>query len=540
MYKKKQPKLDDFFKLPNPGLWAYFKHTVDGNREEYRTPIFKGKRTSDVVQAWDKVFQKLGVKDKLPGFYDFEMEMKGNVGPLSVQKPLSERIADCEQYYTDIEAPSVPVSQEAIDATVDFFGKAKGIRMRSRENTVKKMRLSTNSGPWLFIKRRLALPDTLAAKIEVDRETHVVYAISHGKRYTLGAVLGWRGQEHGPKWDDVKQRVVFMMSFLLNVLELQFYQPAIEAIQKHRLIPAYVSMELVDEEITKLFDTKSPEDLVICTDFKRFDQHFNNDCQEAAHKIEARLASISPEMESWFRDIFPAKFYVPLICSENLMFEGPHGMGSGSGGTNFDECMTHKSFQFEACLEHNTRLNPHSMAYGDDGVLTAPGLTVDDVIQTYTKHGQVMNPDKQYASTHDCVYLRRYHTTDYRVNGIMVGLYSTFRALGRLLEQERFYDPEVWGPKMVALRCLSILENCNQLPEYIYNPFIEFVLTGDKFKLGATIPGFLSGIANEAKMALELAPDFMGYTKTIQNASQALAGIENWRIVKWLRKKFNV
>lgn len=34
----------------------------------------------------------------------------------------------------------------------------------------------------------------------------------------------------------------------------------------------------------------------------------------------------------------------------------------------------------------------------------------------------------------------------------MIGVYSTFRALGRLLGQERYYDPRKWGPELVTLR----------------------------------------------------------------------------------------
>lgn len=127
-------------------------------------------------------------------------------------------------------------------------------------------------------------------------------------------------------------------------------------------------------------------------------------------------------------------------------------MGSGSGGTNGDESIAHKALQHEAADNQGSKLNPHSQAYGDDGCLTYPGITLEAVIETYRKHGLEMNPEKQLVSTEEAIVLRRWHSIHYRKSGVMVGVYSTFRALGRLMGQERFYDPKKWSSEMVTLR----------------------------------------------------------------------------------------
>lgn len=199
-----------------------------------------------------------------------------------------------------------------------------------------------------------------------------------------------------------------MMPFFVNLLELQVYQPAIEQAQRKRLIPAYVSMDYVDQEVTALFDSKGVDDVVICTDFSKFDQHFNPDMATAAKRILSEMLTTRDAATiDWLENVYPLKYTIPLICSQDLMYTGIHGMGSGSGGTNFDECLAHKALQFEAAILAKQPLNPHSMAYGDDGILTYPGITVEHVIQTYSRHGQEMNADKQYVSKHDCVVLRR-------------------------------------------------------------------------------------------------------------------------------------
>jgi len=526
--QKEKPSIEAYFKMPNPGLRAYFKHNVDGQPDDYRPPFWNKMDRSKVLGIWQRKLDAMRIESKFPDLYKFEMDMKDKVGPMSIQLPLQDRIEDIENYFTMVKLDSEPLSDASIAATIKYFSSAGGIRLRSLTKTMEKMKKSTNSGSCYFTKRRNVVDATL------DSYIRGMTGIYPDGDYSMCAVLGWRGQEGGIEDDDVKQRVVWMMPFLLNLYELQFYQPAIEAMQKNSKIPAYVSMDAVDQEVTALFDTKGNNDLVICTDFSKFDQHFNVDMQNAAYRVIEKLMSPSSESQIWLKDIFDLKYHLPIICSEDVMFTGSHGMGSGSGGTNFDECMAHKCLQFESALDNNAKLNPHSMAYGDDGILTYPGITVDSVVQTYTRHGQEMNATKQYASKHDCVVLRRWHGTDYRVNGTMVGVYSTFRALGRLLAQERFYDPEKWSKELVTLRALSILENCKWSP--YFHEFIEFVITGDKYRLGLNIPDFFSSLERRAKEAEREFTDFLGYTKSLQDNDPS-SGINNWEVVKYLKSR---
>lgn len=502
------PNLGDYFVLPNPSLLGYLGRTVKGNSEDYRPPLFFGRSREDVLSQWQNFIDSTALKHKYPELYDFELDMKSKVGPLSIQQPFKDRIESIENYYTLINTQSKPLLHDAIEATKHYFSPAKGIRIRSTSETINNMRLSTNSGNPYFTKRK-----------------NVIHKGQGG--YPFTAVLGWRGQEGGIDSDDVKQRVIWMYPFLLNVQELRFYQPAVEAMQLHNLIPAYVSMNAVDDAVTKLFQTKGSGDLIICTDFTKFDQHFNKDMQDAAFIIENSLCA--SELD---RTLFDQKFNIPLLCTSNVMYVGSHGMGSGSGGTNFDECMSHKALQFEAALSAGSSLNKYSMAYGDDGILTYPGITVSHVIDTYTSHGQEMNETKQYVSDHDCVVLRRWHSIDYVINGTLVGVYSTFRALGRLLGQERFYDPKIWNAKMVILRTLSIVENCKFHP--YFHEFIDFVMKGDKYKLGLSIPGFYDNLDHLVSEAQSYYDDFLGYTKTQQMQK---TGINEWEVVKYVKSK---
>nr|AVA30701.1 RNA-dependent RNA polymerase [Picobirnavirus sp.] len=522
----------DCFKLPNQGLRTYFGNVEKGQPKVFDTPFAKGETTSELLRAWDQTL--VSISDKWPTLYEFEVDLAKKVGPMSIMLPLKERMKDIDSYYEGILLPSEPISDSAIAAVVHEWSSLRGLQVRNQLKTVQLMKKSTNSGSPYFTKRRNVVDETYPVLLEERGGHWFQFLTPKLQQWGCTAVLGWRGQEGGPSKEDVKQRVVWMFPFAVNIRELQVYQPLIEAAQKFNLVPAWVSMDAVDDRITKLFDTKAENDLVVCTDFSKFDQHFNRSLQDAAYQCLSAFFTPNSISAEWLKSVFPIKYEIPLAYDYGKLRFGRHGMGSGSGGTNADETLAHRALQYEAAIHANARLNPNSQCLGDDGILSYPGITVEDVVKSYTAHGLEMNDSKQYASTHDCTYLRRWHHKDYRMSNICVGVYSTNRALGRLRYLERYYDPEVWGPKMVALRQLSIIENVKYHP--LRDQFAEFCMKRDKYRLGIDIPGFLDNIADEASKAIELMPDFMGYTKTLQADAKGI-GIENWWIVRYLKSR---
>lgn len=528
MLRSKEIKWDNYFSIPNPGLTSYFGRVRAGNDEEYRTTFYKGKSLKSILQNWKPSVDTL--KGKWPSLVEFENDLAKKVGPLSIQKPLNERMDDIDSYYDSILLESEPITQSARAAVLREWAGVSRLVPRGTQKTIDKMKLSTNSGNPFFTKRRAVWEKTLPADLEI-KQPEVVQKLAYNAWYSC-AVLGWRGQEGGPTDDDVKQRVVWMFPLAVNIRELTVYQPLIEMAQSHDLVPAWVSMEAVDHRITKLFDTKARRDLIVCTDFTKFDQHFNSDMQDCAKYILSGILNSSQESRLWLDEVFPIKYMIPLAYDYGKIRRGPHGMGSGSGGTNADETLVHRALQYEAAQTKGKMLNPNSMCLGDDGILSFPGITAKDVTLSYSRHGQEMNLDKQYESAQDCTYLRRWHHCAYREDGVCVGVYSTYRALGRLCEQERFYDPEIWGPKMVALRQLSILENCKYHP--LRDEFLAYCMKGDKFRLGLDIPGFLDNIERYGREANEVMPDFLGYVRSQQKASDA--GIGSWWVVNKLKQ----
>lgn len=514
-----------------PSVKAYFGNVQKGQPEIYDTPFAKGESTEHLLGEWMTVLESN--LEQWPTLLEFEKDLAEKVGPMSIMLPLKERMKDIDHYYDDIHLSSEPISPRAIAAVKAEWRLDNRIQVREMSRTVKLMKKSTNSGLPYFTKRRNVTD--LTVPCDAKPYKNVVLQTLQGKKWKAAAVLGWRGQEGGDSKEDVKQRVIWMFPYAINIRELQVYQPLIETAQKFNYVPAWVSMDEVDREVTKLFDTKSSNDLIVCTDFSKFDQHFNMDMQDAARQLIASLLRPNQSSSDWLEKIFPIKYIIPLMYGVGGVRVGRHGMASGSGGTNADETLVHRALQYEAAQRSGARLNPHSQCLGDDGILSYPGITVNDVVDSYSSHGQEMNLDKQYASTQDCIYLRRWHHKDYRMDGVCVGVYSTCRALGRLRYLERFMNPEMWGPKAVALRQLSILENVCYHP--LREQFVDYCMKRDKYRLGIDIPGFLDNIEDEAKKTIDYMPDFLGYTKTLQAGADPTGGISSWWIVKYLKSK---
>lgn len=504
--------LKNYFKMPNYGLKSYFGRVRAGNEVEYRTTFYKGKSLTSILDDWAS--QCESISRTYPNLWEYECDMRDKVGPLSIMKPLRDRMGDVVSYFEDSHLPQVSFDSSTINLVLTEFSSLRGLKVRSHSDTLLNMKLSTNSGNPFFTKRRLVANKVLDATLTPDG----VQVYSDGSHYKSCAILGWRGQEGGLEFDDVKQRVVWMFPFLVNLYELSLYQPLIELCQRNNLVPAWISMDAVDRRVTQLFDSIEKGDVIMCTDFTKFDQHFGSSMQDCAKRILSGLVDSNHSASKyWLDSVFPQKYIMPLMYDLGSVIEGHHGMGSGSGGTNADETLAHRALQHEAAQSENQRLNLNSMCLGDDGILSFPKMDPEKVISCYTQHGLVMNPSKQSIDPNNCVYLRRWHSRTFRYHGICVGVYSTFRALGRLCEQERFYNPNQWGPEMVALRQLSILENCKWHP--LKEEFVKFCMKGDSYRLGLDIPGFLENVQRIALEAETAYTDFIGYTKSQQLTS---------------------
>lgn len=526
---------DYFNKLGFEKFKAHIDRERAGSKKDLRTTFYNdhGDNEGDtpreiILDSWGEILENSDeVSTKL---MEFEHDMRNKVGPYSIVRPLGERMKDVESYFGNQNGE--PIKAAAIELTRSFLRKMSGLSMINQNQVITTMDLSKSAGAPTMLKKK----DVVGLTIPVDINNGNL--IMPEGRFKICSVLGHRSQEGGISVDDVKNRIIFMFEFGANVLEQQTYRPLINSLKRHKYVPAYVNNDYVDYVVTKLFDTKISKQCIVSTDFEKFDQHFNKSLQICAQKLLFSMFQKTDGYIKWIRDVFPLKYSVPVAFNYDgdkiLLGCGDHGMSSGSGGTNADETLAHMCLQRESALEAGTELNPYSMCLGDDGILSYPNIDIDKVVRSYSKHGLVMNTTKQGIDTDSCVYLRRFYETKYRVSGILHGIYSTYRAIGRLMATERSIP---WTKELVALRQLSIIENVKWHP--LREQFVQWCMKGDRYRLGLDIPGFLENLSEKVQEATRYIPDFIGYNKSIQYENDPSYGINKWWVVKYLKSIAN-
>lgn len=477
-----------YYAWPNEKLQAYLTSQVHGNDEIIQSPFAEHESPEEMTMSWNRVLENLA--SEWPSLYEYEMEQLAKVGPQSGQIPLSERLPDINEYYTAGNVKGEPLAAEALDASMTFWRSVVGVRRRSRDNTIAAMKKSTNSGSPFFTVKRNVVAEEYNATYVVRGDQWLTTYPNKGT-YRACATLGWKGDMGGPTLDDVKQRVLWMFPFNVNVAELSYYQPLIKQMQVSGVMPPWLGTEAVNNAMTQLIRTKGERTPMICTDFKAFDQHFNHAMQECALTLLERLFTRDSSEE--LHEVLGYKYKIPLCIKDSTFLFGHHGMSSGSGGTNGDESLAHKALQFEAAIRNKSVLNRHSMCLGDDGILSYPGIHVDAVVESYTRHGLAMQASKQHVSTEDAIFLRLWYHRDYTVDDRNVGVYPTMRALGKLRFPRR--STKSWTRKTLAMRALSIIENCRYHP--YFEDFVTFCVTRDKYRLGLDIPMFMEHLDEE-------------------------------------------
>ena len=491
------------YKLPHPELKSYFGRQVTGSDELITTPF------ADSTDFWPDFEEWMStVRTRLtdmPWLLKFENDMAAKVGPLSIMKPLVERLPKIEEYYTLSSAAANTVDEEAVQALISRWGGGHTLRMQTTDEAIHEMKKSTNSGSPYFTKRNVVLEgDNLGV---VSRRGDHWFTRTPDGEFELMATLGWRGQEGGPSVEDVKQRVLWMFPMDLNIQEARLYNVLVHNGQHMQLVPTWRGPDDVDARMTRLFESKADEDYVVATDFTGFDQHFGTACEDCAGRVYDGLFGTAADYQQWRSEIYPAKWRIPMCYGWGKGYVGYHGMSSGSGGTNADETTVHSCFQLEAAIKSGKVLNANSMCLGDDGVLSYPGINVDFVMQCYESHGQEMNLGKQEVSRDGTTFLRRVYHKSYRLDGINRGVYATSRALGKLRFMERWHKD--WGAEPVIVRALSIIENCRFHP--LREEFLDFCLKRDAYRLGLDIPGFLTPEGFSARVKKAAAKGQLGY-----------------------------
>lgn len=434
-------------------LSQYLSGVVTGNDSIYYTPLGKDNDPEVILKEWDSIFEsnKRKINQNL---HNLEALNRSKFGPRSISKPWSERESSLLSYF---EKDKCRYSAEELVSNSPYVS---NLRPISIENAVKYLRNSTSSGLPYLIKKGL-VKDRVVSKFKQLLDQR------------LPCILFTRTQESG------KTRDVWGYPIADTLNEMTVYQPLLGFQKKLDWRAALRSPNDVDIQLTDMLKhAVSKGYYLVSIDFEGYDKSVLLIAQRASFSYISKLFQKSAHQ---LIDNLFERFNTIGIVTPSGIKEGAHGVPSGSTFTNEVDSIA----QFLMALKSRVIIKGKFQIQGDDGCYVIKTLSdVNKLFKSFELGGLKVNRDKSYVSKDHIVYLQCLYDIHYERNGLIGGIYPTYRALNRLIYQERYSDFEdfqIKGQDYYSIRALSILENCKYHP--LFKEIVLFVKKYDKYSL---------------------------------------------------------
>lgn len=470
-----------------------------GNDNVLITPIAKVKSPEFILSEWSKVFN--GNRDRMNDILiEIEESQQSKTGPRSKSLPWSERWEQTVKYFED-----TTVDYSALDAFPDAPRDKGCLRPLSIAQAIKFLKNGTNSGLPHYT-RKGKVKDRLVSKFE--------YYLSRKDP----CVLFTRTQEM------LKTRDVWGYPMADTLNEMMFYKPVLDYQKKLHWRAALKGPKEVDHRLTHIINEAKMRGLeLISVDFSNYDRSLKRDLQFKIFEYYKYLFQSS--YSSRLHDICDRKSSIGLVTPDGIM-QGFHGEPSGSTFTNEDDSIGQYIISRDSGALEDDLFN----IQGDDGVYAIQPDKVVSLYSNFKRYGIDINEDKSSRSSDYLIYLQNLYHIDYQKKGVIGGVYPTFRALNRILYQERwsnFEDYDILGSDYYSIRAISILENCKHHP--LFENLVRFVLKYDKFGLRPTQKGI--------RQYVNMLSDSSGIEGIIQNQyGDDVKGMNSFETVKLIKR----
>lgn len=432
---------------------------VSGDDKVLVSPYLKSNKAQTILSEWDSIFEaNRGVINE--DLFKLETSNKSKFGPRSIAIPWIDRQDAVNAYFTP---------EEGANFKYTVSKASRNLRPKSLRESVKYLKNNTNSG-LPFYKKKGLIKDQLMEEFDqlLKRKDP--------------CVMFTRTQELK------KTRTVWGYPVADTLNEMRYYAPLLEHQRKLNWRNSIISPEAVNSKMTQLIDSVVGSRKLLSIDFSAYDTSLKFSLQREAFGYIKSL--FQPSCDADIEYIFERFNTIDLITPDGIK-SGSHGVPSGSTFTNEVDSICQYLVATSFGLD-----SQFFDIQGDDGAYCLDDP--DSLKRYFTSFGLKVNDEKSYISDEYLVYLQNLYHRDYRQeNGIIGGIYSTYRALNRILYLERFTDFEksdILGKDYFSLRTISILENCKYSP--LFKELVRFVYSLDKYKLEYSQQGLTSYIKN--------------------------------------------
>jgi hypothetical protein len=272
-----------------------------------------------------------------------------------------------------------------------------------------------------------------------------------------------------------KTRAVWGYPMADTLKEMRYYRPLFEHQKLLNWRSALRGPDATNHVITDIvLSAINSNEKLVSIDFSSYDTTVRSSLQKVSFDY------IKSKFQSHYHselDEIALRFATIGLITPDGVLTGHHGVPSGSTFTNEVDSIA----QFIVA----NRFGIHSDCcdiQGDDGAYRTSDP--DGLKGAFSDHGLVVNEEKSYVLDDGLVYLQNLYDINYIKDGIIGGIYPSYRALNRIIYPERFdnfTEDEISGSDYFAIRTIAILENCKHHP--LFKELVKLILTLDKYNL---------------------------------------------------------
>ena len=421
------------------------------------SPVVDKLGEAKILEGWDSVFNnnKTKINDTLNSIEQNERE---KFGSRSRAKPWSDIKEEFYEYWDNTDTPD---NMLPLPIPSNERNRLRPWEIKKVVDTIKN---STSAGLPYLVKKGLVK----------DRFLDEAYLMSEWlKQYA--AVPFVRTQEM------LKTRIVWGIAIANIIYEGRFFYPFLEYQKKQSWRVALLGPDAVDKVVTEMvIKAVAQGEILVSMDFSAYDRSLGPVLQRYYDYYKCEV--FQKQFCDIINDIGFRRVNVPMVTPDGLK-TGPHGLPSGSADTN------EAGSVIQATIANDTGLvelgGDSSQFHGDDSVVRLPGEEeVNTYIASFKRRGLDVNDSKTFKAENFVVFLQRLYHIDYIDEGKLGGIYSTYRALNRIYNYERFtdfLDYGLDGKDFNSIRTISILENCIFSP--LFEDLVTYVWSLDKYNL---------------------------------------------------------
>lgn len=417
-----------------------------------RTPLGKSFDPNVILSQFDKIFDSnLNFMNLV--LQKLEKEQRDKFGPRSIQSPWSDIKDDFLSQFQIAEFPG--------NDNIYISGQQR-LRPLSINNTLKKLKNSTNSGlPYLVRKGDLK-----------SRYNDKFLADELSNKYPC--VMFIRTQEQR------KTRIVWGYPMSNTILEASYFFPLFDVRKTLPYRSSLLGPDNTAKRVTEIikFVRNNEGYVVLSMDFSAYDKSVKPFHIERVFKSIKTFFQPNPVHYSQLDRICKTISDISIVSPDGII-SGKHGLSSGSVFTNDVGSMVQKD------ISEDSKLIAIDDYTGDDSCVAVKSKDIEKYFKFFENQGFKINRGKTFESTDFAIYLQNLFHYDYiKEDGIIYGIYPIYRALNRLIFQERwsnFEDYSLIGKDYYSIRAISILENCKHHP--LFEKFVEFIFNLDKYSL---------------------------------------------------------